>query len=62
MPISPDPAAAQRTGLCPSCVHSQTVASSKGSTFLLCRLSDVDARFPKYPSLPVLRCGGYQPK
>ena len=46
--------------LCDSCVHARTIASSKGSTFILCRLSALDPRFPKYPVLPVVRCAGYR--
>lgn len=34
--------------------------SDRGSVFLLCELSWTDARFPKYPHLPVLACDGYQ--
>ena len=47
-------------GLCASCVHGQTIESSKGSTFLLCRLSFTDPRFAKYPQLPVVSCAGYR--
>jgi len=50
-PVSP--------GLCASCVHAQTIASPKGSTFTLCRLSFTDPRFAKYPPLPVVVCSGY---
>jgi len=47
-------------GLCSTCIHGQRIESSKGSTFLLCRKGLKDpARFPKYPSLPVRRCGGF---
>jgi len=53
---------ARRAGLCATCAHAQIVASSKGSTFLLCALSESDPRFPRYPRLPVLRCAGHQPK
>jgi hypothetical protein len=49
-----------RPGLCASCQHARTVSSAKGSTFWLCRKSESDARFPKYPRLPVLRCAGYE--
>ena len=35
------------------------MVSDRGSVFYLCELSKVDARFPKYPRLPVLRCAGY---
>jgi len=47
-------------GLCRDCAFSRTVESARGSRFLLCRLSEKDARFAKYPRLPVLRCAGYR--
>ena len=50
---------ADRVGLCATCAHVQVVRSSKASTFYLCRLSEVDTRFPRYPALPVRRCPGY---
>ena len=50
----------ERFGLCADCIHAQQITSSKGSTFLLCGLSKTDARFLKYPRLPVLSCSGYQ--
>jgi hypothetical protein len=46
-------------GLCADCRHAQRIESSKGSLFLLCTLSKIDPRFPKYPRLPVLTCPGY---
>ena len=49
-----------RVGLCATCTHVQIVESSKGSTFYLCRLSEVDPRFRKYPALPVKKCEGYR--
>jgi hypothetical protein len=30
--------------------------------FYQCLLSGSDARYPKYPRLPVLRCSGYEEK
>lgn len=48
-------------GLCGTCRHAQTVASSRGRVFWLCRLSYSDPRFARYPPLPVLRCSGFQP-
>jgi hypothetical protein len=48
-----------RDGLCPSCQHVRTVTSARGSMFLLCDRSKADARFPRYPRLPVARCDGY---
>jgi hypothetical protein len=47
-------------GLCADCVHARFITSEKGSTFLQCQLAFRDARFPKYPRLPVLSCSGYQ--
>ena len=38
----------------------QPVTNRSGSTFLRCALSDRDARFPRYPPLPVLACAGYE--
>ena len=54
-----DAAARQAAGLCATCVHAVRVTSSRGSEFWQCGLSAVDARFPKYPRLPVLQCSGY---
>lgn len=46
-------------GLCFTCRHSRRVATPR-STFWLCELAASDARFEKYPRLPVLECGGYE--
>ncbi len=46
-------------GLCLECVHCRRIESAKGSTFRRCQLHESDARFAKYPRLPVLRCDGY---
>jgi hypothetical protein len=53
-------AAASSAGLCASCRHVEIVTSARGSTFYLCGLSYTDARFPKYPALPVQACGGFE--
>jgi hypothetical protein len=45
--------------LCETCAHLREVVSGTGSRFLLCRLSQSDPRFPKYPPQPVHRCEGY---
>ena len=50
-----------RAGLCDSCRFAEIVTSSRGSVFYLCMLSETDPAFRRYPSLPVLRCSGYQP-
>jgi hypothetical protein len=51
----------QDPGLCATCVNARIVTSDRGSRFLLCRVSAVDPRFPKYPALPVRECAAYQP-
>ena len=47
-------------GLCAVCTHVRVVVSGKGSRFYLCRLSEVDSRFAKYPRLPMLQCAGFE--
>jgi hypothetical protein len=54
---SPD---AARVGLCAGCLHARIVRS-KRSTFWLCERSKTDPRFPRYPTLPVVRCAGFEP-
>ncbi len=48
------------TGLCDTCRHVRRITSDRGAVFYLCKLSAADARFPKYPRLPVLQCEGYE--
>ena len=45
--------------LCRACGHVREVISGTGSHFLLCRLSQTDARFSKYPPQPVIQCAGF---
>ena len=64
MPSAPDgvrrpPPAA---GLCARCRHPREVRTTRGSTFSLCARSRQDPTYPRYPRLPVLSCGGYEPK
>ena len=48
--------------LCETCAWMREVVTPKGSRFLLCRLSQTDPAYPKYPPQPVVRCEGYQPR
>ncbi len=48
-------------GLCSVCAHSRVTGNRRGSIFWLCRLSRDDARFRRYPRLPVVRCPGFEP-
>jgi hypothetical protein len=53
-PVKPQP------GLCADCHHARELVSGKGSRFFYCLRSESDARYAKYPALPVLDCAGYQ--
>jgi len=61
--MEPDPKAAEagRVGLCVSCQFAKRVESGKGSVFFLCRRSESDPTYPRYPRLPVRSCPGYDP-
>lgn len=45
--------------LCLTCCHVREVVSARGSRFLLCRKSQEDERYAKYPPQPVIRCVGF---
>ncbi|HEV8628912.1 MAG TPA: hypothetical protein VGV61_01245, partial [Thermoanaerobaculia bacterium] len=49
---------ATHPGLCASCVHLRLLRSPR-STFARCAKAEVDARFPRYPRLPVVACSGH---
>ncbi len=54
-------ATAVAPGLCARCVHQRVVRNTRGSVFSLCRRSrEEPERFPRYPSLPVLECAGFE--
>jgi len=52
--------AAGCAGLCTNCRHARRVQSDRGSVFVRCELALTDARFAKYPRVPVLACAGYE--
>jgi len=47
-------------GLCAACRFARVVTSRR-ARFTLCERSFEDARFPRYPRLPVLTCDGFVP-
>jgi hypothetical protein len=47
-------------GLCPGCAKVRLISSDKGSTFVMCRHSNADPRWPKYPPQPVRSCTAYE--
>jgi hypothetical protein len=57
----PEQAAADLdAGLCAHCVHVKIIVSARGTRFYLCRKSEHDPSFPRYPRIPVLECRGYE--
>jgi len=55
----PDP---ESVGLCLTCSFARVVTSRRGSAFYRCLRAETDARFARYPALPVRTCAGYDPK
>jgi hypothetical protein len=51
----------RRENLCETCAHVKRYGNDRGSVFLQCGRAKDDARFAKYPRLPVLRCEGWEP-
>jgi hypothetical protein len=49
-----------KAGLCDSCRHQKLIRNTRGSTFSMCERSKTDARYPKYPRLPVKSCEGWE--
>ena len=47
-------------GLCISCRWMRPAGNQRGSIFFRCTRADTDARFVRYPALPVLTCSGYE--
>ena len=47
-------------GLCQECRHCAVIRSDRGSEFYRCERHRVSRSFPKYPRLPVYRCGGFE--
>jgi hypothetical protein len=45
--------------LCEKCTWMREIVTPKRSRFLLCRLSQRDPIYPKYPRQPVVQCDGY---
>jgi len=51
----------EKAGLCRACLFVRLVQTGRGSTFYLCRRSESDPRFARYPGLPVIHCPGFEP-
>jgi hypothetical protein len=62
MPSSGDRSAelARTVGLCARCRHAARQETARGSVFWRCRRAETEARFVRYPRLPVLACPGFE--
>jgi hypothetical protein len=49
-----------RPTLCATCAWLREIVTAKGSRFLLCKLSQSNPAYPKYPAQPVVQCAGYK--
>jgi len=48
-------------GLCGDCRHARALTSASGARFYQCLKAETDARFAKWPRLPMLSCPGHEP-
>jgi hypothetical protein len=62
MPIAQTPSRTcpPGAGLCAGCANLKLVGSPGRTTFVLCERARTDARFVRYPRLPVLECPGFE--
>jgi hypothetical protein len=48
-------------GLCAACRFGHPQPTARGAVFWRCRRAERDARFRRYPPLPVRECAGFDP-
>jgi propionyl-CoA synthetase len=48
-------------GLCGACRHAKLNETRRGTAYVRCTRAGWDARLPRYPTLPVVDCTGFQP-
>jgi hypothetical protein len=53
-------AADPEVGLCASCRFAHAQPNARGSLFWRCGRAETDARFRRYPPLPVRECPGFE--
>jgi hypothetical protein len=52
--------ASVEVGLCAGCRFARVQRGAKGGAFWRCLRADFDARFRRYPPLPVRECTGFE--
>ena len=48
-------------GLCGACRHAKLNETRRGTAYVRCTRAGWDTRLPRYPTLPVGDCAGFQP-
>ena len=46
--------------LCASCNYQRILKTASGNPIVMCRRSETDPAFAKFPPLPVLDCAGHE--
>ena len=59
-PPEREPERSSPRSLCERCRHVRVIRNERGSVFLLCRRSESEPQFPKYPPQPVVECRGFE--
>lgn len=49
-----------RAGLCATCRHARRIDTCRGPVYWMCRRSETESKFVKYPRLPVSACPGFE--
>jgi hypothetical protein len=49
-----------QVGECADCRHARVQPTARGSAFWRCLRAETDARFVRYPRLPVRACAGFE--
>jgi hypothetical protein len=63
MPEAPgDAGSAAAIGLCATCSFGRLFRSGRGITYVSCERSRTDPAYPRFPSIPMLRCKGFEPR
>lgn len=57
----PPPPPRPEVGLCAGCRFAESQRSPRGSVFWRCQRAETDARYRRYPELPVEHCPGFEP-
>jgi hypothetical protein len=55
-----DADAVRRFGLCATCAFGRRFRSGRDVTYVSCERSRTDPTYPRFPSIPMIRCAGWE--